>query len=130
MNPFWNQQTFPQQNPWTQMPTGFNRFNYKPSSGSVMPGWNPVQETGPRNAGAQGYSTPGYPPQGFGQQHGFSQQQGFGQQQFRQPMPNYQTSPEFINQGYGQMPLQPAWEGPKKGGIKEFFSNLMSKRRM
>lgn len=33
-------------------------------------------------------------------------------------------------QGYGgQVPAQPAWEQPKKGGIKGFISNLMTKQK-
>ncbi|MDD2234277.1 MAG: hypothetical protein PHZ11_02580 [Desulfitobacteriaceae bacterium] len=62
-------------------------------------GTNPTWGTGPQKAGSQGFIAPGYPSQGY-------------------------------NQGYGgQPPVQPAWEKPKKGGIKGFLSNLMTKRK-
>lgn len=99
-----------------------------------IPGGNPAWVAGPQSAGGQGYAAPGYPPQGF------------GQQQPQQPMPPAQSyplqgfpsqgyppqgyAPQGYNQGYGgQMPIQPAWEEPKKGGIKGFISNLMAKQK-
>lgn len=99
-----------------------------------MPGGNPGWGGGPQNAGGQGYVAPGYPPQGFGQQP--PQQpippaqsypfQGFPSQGY--PPQGYAT--QGYTQGYGgQMPVQPAWEEPKKGGIKGFISNLMAKRK-
>ncbi|SPF53372.1 conserved hypothetical protein [Candidatus Desulfosporosinus infrequens] len=97
-----------------------------------MPGGNPGWGAGSQSAGGQGYAVPGYPPLGF------------GQQQPQQPMPPAQSypmqrypsqgyplqgyAPLGYNQGYGgQMPVQPAWEEPKKGGIKGFINNLMAK---
>lgn len=53
-------------------------------------------------------------------------------QQPMQPAQGYPFSgyPHQNNQGYGgQVPAQPAWEQPKKGGIKGFISNLMAKRK-
>lgn len=94
-----------------------------------MPGVNPAWGTVPQFAGGQGYAAPGYPPQGF------------GQQQPQRPLPPAQSYPsqgyppqgyvpQVYNQGYGgQMPVRPAWEEPKKGGIKGFISNLMTKRK-
>jgi len=50
----------------------------------------------------QGFPSQGYPPQGY--------------------------APQGYNQVYGgQMPVQPAWEEPQKGGIKGFISNLVAK---
>lgn len=46
---------------------------------------------------------------------------------YQSQQPGY---PHQNNQGYGgQVPAQPAWEQPKKGGIKGFISNLMAKRK-
>ena len=134
----------PQRFPFTQrrqsespIPSGLVRSinGHGGGLGGGMPGWNPGWEAGPQNAGGQGYATPGYPPQGFGQQ-----------QPAMKPMPNAQNYPlqgfptqgntsqgylpQVYNKGYGgQMPVQPAWEEPKKGGIKGFISNLMAKRK-
>lgn len=91
-----------------------------------IPGRNQLWEVGPQGNGRQGYPAPGYPPQGF------------LQQPMQNPMlpvrsyppqgyPFQQNTPPIYNQGYGQMPVQPAWEGPKKGGIKGFIGNLISK---
>lgn len=112
MNFFRNKKTLPQPNPWLPPQTPQqNPFAMRGQGNFPAP-------TGFRNAGAQGYTSPGYPPQGS---------QGFGQQPLMKPMSNSQVYPGFVTSGYSQMPVQPAWEGPKKGGIKEFFSNLMSK---
>ncbi|TGE31774.1 hypothetical protein E4K68_15335 [Desulfosporosinus sp. Sb-LF] len=90
----------------------------------VNPGWNPGWGAGPQNAGGQG----------FGQQqqqmrpmpHQNLPSQGFPSQGY----PLQQYAPQGYNQGYGgQMPVQPAWEEPKKSGIKGFISNLMAKRK-
>lgn len=89
-----------------------------------IPGGNPLWGVGPQGNGRQGYPAAGYPPQGF----------------LQQPMPNpmlpVQSYPpqgyplqQNTSQMYGQMPVQPAWEGPKKGGIKGFISNLLSKKK-
>lgn len=97
------------------------------------PGWNQALGARPQNAGAQGYTTPGYPPQGFGQQQPPQMKplppQSLPSQEFpSQGYPLQQYAPQGYNQGYGgQMPVQPAWEEPKKGGIKGFLSKLMSK---
>lgn len=73
-----------------------------------------------------------------GQPQGYAQQQP-QQPQLQQPIPSAQGypsqgypqqgyAPQWNNQGYGvQTPVQPAWEEPKKGGIKGFISNLMAK---
>lgn len=89
------------------------------------PAWGPV----PQIAGGYGYAAPGYPLQGFGQQQPqqpMSPAQGY----LSQGYPPQGYAPQGYNQGYGrQMPVQPAWEQPKKGGIKGFISNLMTKRK-
>ncbi|MHB8076650.1 hypothetical protein [Desulfosporosinus fructosivorans] len=94
-----------------------------------IPGGNPGWGAEPQSAGGQGYVAPGYPPQGFGQQqlqHPMPPAQGYPPQGY--PLQGY--APQGNNQGYGgQMPVQPAWEQPKKGGIKGFISNLMTKRK-
>lgn len=100
---------------------GHGMNGYPSSGGAGMPmpqgmlGTNPGWGATPFNAGGQGYTAPGYPPRGF------------GQQPFQQPMMPAQGYP---SQGYGgQMPVQqPAWEAPK-GGIKGFISNLMNKKK-
>ncbi|KGK88998.1 hypothetical protein DP73_11465 [Desulfosporosinus sp. HMP52] len=143
INPFWNQQSLPQQNPGYQpVPMGqFNpnnqtwrpdqSFQKFPSAGRGQSGGNPNWRNNPQNPGGQGYSTPGYPPQGFGtlQQSPMPGLQG-------QQLQGYAPTPQRFNQGHypdqrGQLPLQPqpAWEEPKKGGIKGFISNLMAKRK-
>jgi len=73
----------------------------------------------------QGYPTQGYPTQSY-------PTQGYPTQGYpTQGYPTQGYAPQGYNQGYGgQMPVQPAWEGPKKGGIKGFISNLMAKRKM
>lgn len=97
-----------------------------------IPGRNPLWEVGPQGNGRQGYPPSGYPPQGFLQQP--------MQRPMQNPMlpvqsypsqgyPLQQNTPPVYNQGYGQMPVQPAWEGPKKGGIKGFINNLLSKMK-
>lgn len=97
--------------------------------GQGMPGGYPAWGARPQFAGGQGYAAPGYPPQGFGQQQ--PQQpipptQGYPAQGY----PSQGYTPQSYNQGYGgQMPVQPAWEEPKKGGIKGFISNFMAKRK-
>lgn len=95
-----------------------------------MPRGNPGWGAGSQNAGGQGCAAPGYPPQGF------------RQQQPQRSMPPAQSYPlqRFPSQGYasqgynlglgGQMPLQPAREEPKKGGIKGLISNLMARWKM
>ena len=131
----------------SQMPAGLGRSVN--SLGGGMPGWN--SGWGQQNLGGQGYPAPGYPPQGFGQQqpqmrpmpHSQSYPfqgyptQGYPTQSYptqgypTQGYPTQGYAPQGYNQGYGgQMPVQPAWEGPKKGGIKGFISNLMAKRKM
>ena len=122
------------------MPPGLGRImnGLGGSLGGGMPGahglsgGNPGWGAEPQNTGGQGYAAPGYPPQGF------------GQLQLQQPMPPAQSYPlqGFPSQGYplqgyasqgynqgfgGQMPVQLAWEEPKKGGIKGLISNLMAK---
>ena len=82
--------------------------------------------------GGQGYAAPGYPPQGFGQQppqQPMPPAQGYPLQGFpSQGYPPQGYASQGYNQGYGgQMPVQSAWEEPKKGGIKGFISNLMAK---
>ena len=89
-------------------------------------GGNPNWSTGLQNAGGQGYTTPGYPPQGFGQQqpqHPMPPTQGYSSQGY--PVQGYHGSQQYG----GQIPLQPLWEGPKKSGIKGFINNLMAKRK-
>lgn len=87
--------------------------------------WRPM----PLSVGGQGYAAPGYPPripQLQQPQMQMPMTQGYPSQGF--PLQNY--PPQGYNQGYGnQKPLQPAWEEPKKGGIKGFISNLMAKRK-
>ncbi|MDP4128235.1 MAG: hypothetical protein Q8912_15040 [Bacillota bacterium] len=125
------QQSMPQQPYQFFQPTATPGFPPSMGGQGVMPmtsrpqgnpGWNQGWGAGQQNAGGQGYTTPGYPPQGFGQQ----------QPPLMKPMPYplQQYTPQGYNQGYGgQMPGQPAWEEPKKGGIKGFISNLMAKRK-
>ncbi|HBV85187.1 hypothetical protein [Desulfosporosinus sp.] len=94
------------------------------------PGWNQGWGAVPQNAGGQGYTTPGYPPQGFGQQQSPLLQPTIHQSLPNQGYPFQQYAPQGYNQGFGgQIPVQHAWEKPKKGGIKEFLSNLMAKRK-
>lgn len=97
-----------------------------------MRGGNLGWEAGLQGAGGQGYAAPGYQPQGYAQQ--WPQQpmptaQGYPLQGFPpQGYPLQGYAPQRYNQGYGvQTPDQPAWEEPKKGGIKGFISNLMAK---
>lgn len=102
--------------------------------GGGMPGGNPGWGAGPQSAGGQGYVAPGYPPQGFGlqpPQQTMPPAQSYPLQGFpTQGYPPQGYAPQGYNQGYGgQMPAQPAWEEPKKGGIKGFISNLMTKRK-
>ncbi|WP_088227613.1 hypothetical protein [Desulfosporosinus sp. FKB] len=123
------------------MPPGFSQLpnNYGGGQAGTMPGgmmggnanWGP----GPQ-AGGQGYAAPGYPPQGFQQnqvlqQPMMPQGQGYQPQGYQPqgyPIQGYPN--QMVNQGYGgQMPVQPAWESPKKGGIKAFISNLFSKKK-
>lgn len=143
----------------SQMPSGPGRpVN---SFGGGMPG-NLGWGVGQPNPGGQGYSAPGYPPRGFGQQQAqmspiphaqsFSFQryptQGYPTQNY--PTQGYRTqgyptqgyptqgypTQGYLPQGYapqgygGQIPVQPARGGSKKGGIKGFISNLMAKRKM
>jgi hypothetical protein len=94
-----------------------------PLSAQGISGVNPAWGAGLQSAGGQGFAVPGYPPQGFTQQSMSPAQvypsQGYSPQGY---------SPQWYNQGYGgQQPVQPAWEEPKKGGIKGFISNLMAK---
>jgi hypothetical protein len=111
------------------------------------PGGNPGWGAGPQSAGGQGYATPGYPPQGFGQlqtQQPMPPTQSYPLQGFQsqgsppqgsppqgsppQGSPPQGYTPQGYYQGYGgQVPVQPAWEEPKKGGIKGFINNLMAK---
>ncbi|MGC7873171.1 hypothetical protein ACPUYX_16810 [Desulfosporosinus sp. SYSU MS00001] len=126
------------------MPPGFSQpiNNFGGGQAGTMPGgmmggnanWGP----GPQ-AGGQGYAAPGYPPQGIQgfqqnqmlQQPMMPQAQGYQPQGYQpQGYPNQGYPNQMINQGYGgQMPVQPAWESPKKGGIKAFISNLFSKKK-
>ncbi|WP_425804999.1 hypothetical protein ACHOLT_00595 [Desulfitobacterium sp. Sab5] len=114
-----------------QSPQGFTPMINRPGGYPMPPGVPPMNGGGlgggiPYNNGRQGYPAPGYPPQGF------------LQQPMQNPMlpvrsyppqgyPFQQNTPPIYNQGYGQMPVQPAWERPKKGGIKGFIGNLISK---
>ncbi|WP_407311502.1 hypothetical protein [Desulfosporosinus sp. SB140] len=118
------------------MPPGFAQSMNNFGGGQVegipggMIGRNPPWSTGSQSAGGQGYAAPGYPPQGFQQkqplQHAMPPSQGY----LTQGYPTQRQSYPVYNQGYtGQTPIQPAWEEPKKGGIKAFISNFMAKRK-
>ena len=136
---YWNQQPIPQQNQIFQPPTAPGQFGggyYSRMSDQRLQRFQPVRQ-GQGSfqmspglgrsmngfGGGQGYATPGYPPQGF------------GQPQIQQPMlpiqgntqQGYEPYAYGFNQNQGQRPVQPAWEGPKKGGIKGFINNLMAK---
>lgn len=110
---------------------GGNPGNMPGNPGMHSP--NPNWGVGPQSAGGQGYAAPGYPPQNFGQQVPQPMQllQGYPSQvNPSQGYPLQGYAPQGYNQGYGgQMPVQPAWEEPKKGGIKGFISNLMARRK-
>ncbi|ODA38997.1 hypothetical protein [Desulfosporosinus sp. BG] len=121
-------------------PTGFGQSMNGPGGGlgGGMPGYqgkpegNPLWGVSPQSAGGQGYVTPGYPPQGFGQQQRpMPPVQGYPSQGFpTQGYPQQGYGAQVYNPGYGgQMPLYPAREQPQKGGIKGFISNLMAKRK-
>lgn len=148
MNMYWNRQPLSQQrNQFFQPPAAQGQFgggNNFPMFGQspyeflpsmqrpqVNPGWNQGWGAGLQNAGGQGYSTPGYPPQGLGHPPQMKPMlnQSFPSQRFpSQGYPPQQYTPQGSNQGYGgQMPVQPAWEEPKKGGIKGFLDNIMAK---
>ena len=134
------------------MPPGLNRImnGFTGGLGAGMPG-NPSMPAGTpgwggglQGSSGQGYSAPVYPPQPPLQQQppqpmppsqGYPTQgypsQGHPTQGFpSQSYPPQGYPPQGYNQGFaGQMPVQPAWEEPKKGGIKGFISNLMAKRK-
>lgn len=105
------------------MPQGLGQI------GSGAPGLNTNWRPMPQSIGGQGYAAPGYPsrvPQLLQPQPQMPMTQGYPSQGF--PLQNY--PPQGYNPGYGdQKPVQPAWEEPKKGGIKGFISNLMAKRK-
>jgi len=118
------------------IPPGYSRNMNMNGPGSGLGGGMPRHQgnlggnlglgAGPQNAGGQGYATPGYPPQGFRQLQQYPQPQ----LPLPQGYPPQGYSPQGYNQDYrGQMPLQHAWEEPKKGGLKGFISNLMAKRK-
>ena len=126
---FGNQQSMPQQNQGSAAPGQFGEGNYTRRLGRGLHKFGPMM-------GGQG----GFPmPPGLAQiMNGLGGGPGIGipgAQGMRggnpvwgpaqQPMPSAQG----YNQGYGgQMPVQPAEEQPKKGGIKGFISNLTTKR--
>lgn len=117
------------------MPPGssqmLNRFSGGMPSTQGIPGRSPLWEAGPRGYGRQAYPAPGYPPVQQPLQNPMPSVQSFPPQGY--PFQNYTpqvSNPQFSNSGFGaQMPVQPAWEGPKKGGIKGFISNLLSKKK-
>lgn len=134
-------QVMPQQNQSFQEPISPGQFSRTPLWGQgfqrsvsgygVQGGFQmPQGYAQPMNSsfGGQGYMAPGYPPQGFRQ----PQPQPQFQSQPQRPMPPAQGYPyRGYNQGYGgQTPVQPAWEEPKKSGIKGFISNLMAKLKL
>ncbi len=145
---FGNQQAMPQQNQGSQLPAAPGQFGVgNPMLGRGLQRFLPMM--GGQGGlpmppglvrimnglgGGQGYVAPGYPPQGFGQQppqQPIPPAQSYPSQGFPfQGYPAQGYAPQGYTQGFGgQMPVQPALEEPKKGGIKGFISNLMAKRR-
>lgn len=148
---FGNQQEMPQQNlevpqPVTPGQFGGNKYTpllarghnrFAPMSGGsgnliMPPGITRIINnfTGNFGGGMPFYQRmPGYPPQGLNQQP--PQQpmppaaQGFTVNSY----PYQGNAPQNYYHGYGgQIPVQPPLEEPKKGGIKGFIGNLMSKK--
>lgn len=118
--------------------------NFQPSQQITGNNYNPGLGRAPQQflpfIGGQGgfplTQAPGYPSQGFGQQQPLQQPmrpvQGYPPQMLPSQggYPTQGYAPQGYNQGYeGSAPIQPAWEEPKKGGLKGFISNFMAKRK-
>ncbi len=133
---FGHQQGLPQQNWGYQYPIApaqYGAGNYTPRFGQGLnlfrPATNSTWRPMPQTVGGQGYAAPGYPPR-FPRFQQPQPQMPMTQGYPTQSLPPQNYAPQGYNQGYGgQKPLQPAWEEPKKGGIKGFISNLMAKRK-